>query len=70
MSAEETDGELRSRLSHDLKTPLAVIIGYGELVATRHDEETRIEASRMIIEAGERLSREIDAALDLLLPSG
>jgi len=60
---------MRSRLGHDLKTPLAVIIGYGELVATRHDEATRTEASQMIIAAAERLAREIDAALDLLLPS-
>ena len=70
MTAGETAGELRSRLGHDLKTPLAVIIGYGDLVGTRDDKETRVEASRMIIQAAERLSREIDAALDLLLPSG
>lgn len=68
MSIEEDREQLRARLGHDLKTPLAVIIGYGELVATRADEESRIEASRMIIEAAERLSREIDEALDLLLP--
>lgn len=68
MSAREDREQLRARLGHDLKTPLAVIIGYGELIATRADEESRIEASRMIVEAAERLSREIDAALDLLLP--
>ena len=59
--------ELRAQLDHDLKTPLAVIIGFGELVASRGDEASRIEVSRMIIEAAERLSREIDAALDRLL---
>lgn len=68
MSAEEDREQLRARLGHDLKTPLAVIIGYGELVASREDEQSRLEASRMIIEAAERLSREIDDALDLLLP--
>lgn len=67
MTAGEDRRELRARLGHDLKNPLAVIIGYGELVATRADEESRIEASRMIVEAAERLSREIDEALDLLL---
>lgn len=67
MNAEERE-ELRARLGHDLKTPLTAIIGYGELIATRNDEETRLEASRTIVEAAERLSREIDAALDLLLP--
>ena len=60
--------ELRARLAHDLKTPLAVIIGYGELLGTRDDEATRIEASRMIVQAAERLSRELDELLDRLLP--
>lgn len=68
MSAEEDREQLRARLGHDLKTPLAVIIGYGELLATRADEESRLEASRMIVAAAERLSCEIDEALDLLLP--
>lgn len=67
MSAGERR-ELRAQLEHELKNPLAVIIGYGELVATRADEESRLEASRMIVAAAERLSREIDAALDRLLP--
>lgn len=60
--------ELRAQLGHDLKNPLAVIIGYGELVATRGDEASRIEASRKIVEAAERLSRELDELLDRLLP--
>lgn len=66
MRSEADRRELRARLGHDLKTPLAVIIGYGELVATRVDDASRIEASRMIVEAAERLSREIDDALELL----
>ena len=68
MSPEEDREQLRARLGHDLKTPLAVIIGYGSLMASREDEESRLEASRMIVEAAERLAREIDEALDLLLP--
>lgn len=68
MTAAAERVRLRAELEHDLKTPLAVIIGYGELVAARGDEPTRVEASRMIIEAAERLSREIDAALARLLP--
>ena len=68
MSIEEDREQLRARLGHDLKTPLAVIIGYGELMASRGDEESRLEASRMIIAAAERLSREIDEVLDRLLP--
>jgi signal transduction histidine kinase len=62
------DSALRARLGHDLKTPLTVIIGYGALLGSRADEESRIEASRMIVEAAERLSREIDEVLDRLLP--
>jgi signal transduction histidine kinase len=69
VSVRESTAELRSRLGHDLNTPLAVIIGYGELVGTRDDAETRVEASRMIVQAAERLSREIDTTLDLLLPA-
>lgn len=68
MSDSQDRAAARARLSHDLKTPLSVIIGYGELLATRADEESRIEASRMIVAAAERLSREIDEALELLLP--
>lgn len=60
--------ELRAQLTHDLKTSLAVIIGYGELVGTRGDEETRLEASRMIVQAAERLSDEVDQLVERLLP--
>ena len=60
--------QLRAQLEHDLKTPLAVIVGYGELIATREDERARLEASRMILEAAERLSRGIDEMLDRVLP--
>lgn len=67
MTGEERS-ELRAQLAHDLKTPLAVIIGYGELLGTRDDEATRLEASRMIVQAAERLSHELDELLDRLLP--
>jgi len=66
-AAEDREQE-RSQLEHDLKTPLAVIIGYGELVGSRDDERSRLEASRMIVEAAERLSGEVDALLDRFLP--
>ena len=68
MSSADERRELRTQLDHDLKNPLAVIIGYAELMASRPDEQSRAEATRMIIEAAERLSREIDAALERLLP--
>ena len=65
MSEKERD-ELRAQLAHELQTPLAVIVGYGELIATRGDERARLEASRMILEAAERLSRGIEDLLDRL----
>lgn len=68
MTAAERE-QLRAQLTHDLKTSLAIIIGYGELVGTRgDDEETRLEASRMIVQAAERLSAELDQLLERLLP--
>lgn len=47
-------------LHHDLRTPLAVIIGYAELLETRDDPETRIEAPKRIREAAERLEALIE----------
>lgn len=60
MTPDELE-EWRARTAHDLKASLAVILGYGELIAYRDDEETRLEASRHIVAAGLRLSEEIDA---------
>lgn len=60
--------ELRRRILHDLHNPLTAIIGYGELLAVRADEETRLEASRSIVAAARQLSATIDAVLDELLP--
>lgn len=57
--------EQRAVLAHGLKTPIAVIVGYAELLASRDDEETRREAAEQILTAARRLSREIDDLLDL-----
>ena len=58
-----------SELVHDLKTPLAMIVGYAELLQTRpDDEEIRREAPALIIEAAERLGRTLDEALALFSP--
>ena len=48
-------------LVHELKTPLAVIRGFAELLAARGDDETREAASTQILAAAERLSETIDA---------
>jgi CheY-like chemotaxis protein len=52
--------ERRALLAHDLKTPLAAIIGYAELLRTRDDDEIRREAPVQIAEAARRLSAAID----------
>lgn len=54
----------REQLRHDLKTPLAVISGYAELLAVRDDERTRVEASKRILEAARQLERAIDELVD------
>lgn len=61
-AAEELD-RLVAAIAHELKTPLAVIIGCAELLGDRGDERTRLEASARIQEAAERLSTIIDDVL-------
>jgi signal transduction histidine kinase len=54
---------LISSLAHELRTPLAVVVGYAELLRTRDDPAVRKEASERILEAAERLSRALDDLL-------
>ena len=59
---EEDEDEVRARLSHDLRTPLAVIVGYAELLGARGaDPEFRRTATERIMEAAQRLSASLDA---------
>jgi CheY-like chemotaxis protein len=53
--------EVRRAVEHDLRTPLAVIAGYAELLRDRNDERTRSEAIERILEGVERLRSELDA---------
>ena len=62
MSPPEPSAQLSS-LAHEFKTPLAVIVGFAELLGARDDERTRLEAAKRIMEASERLG---DALDDLL----
>jgi CheY-like chemotaxis protein len=57
--------EFLSAVSHDLRTPLAVIVGYAELIASRDDEATRREGSERILEAAERLAGGIENVVTL-----
>lgn len=64
--AQAGGAELVSSISHELKTPLAVIIGYGELLVARDDSATRVEAAGRILEAAARLSTGIESILTVL----
>jgi two-component system, OmpR family, phosphate regulon response regulator PhoB len=56
-------------LAHELKTPIAVIAGYAELLTMRNDEETRTAAAEQILAAAQRLSGAVDALLGLDSPA-
>ena len=59
----DTTGTTLSSLSHELKTPLAIIAGFAELLAARDDERTRKEAAARITQAAQQLSTVIDDLL-------
>lgn len=58
-AARARDADL-SALAHELKTPLAVIVGFAELLANRDDERTRLEGTKRISEACGRLTSVLD----------
>jgi CheY-like chemotaxis protein len=62
--------EQLSSLAHELKTPIAVIRGYAELLAMRDDDETREAASVQILEAARRLTELVDEALPASADAG
>lgn len=54
------NNEAAGELLHELKTPLAVIRGFAELLISRDDDETRQTAADQILAAAERLSQSLD----------
>jgi CheY-like chemotaxis protein len=54
-----------AELAHNLKTPIAVIAGYAELLAVRDDEETRTTAALQISAAARRLTDAVNSLLGL-----
>jgi signal transduction histidine kinase len=55
--------EVLSELAHDLGTPLAVIVGYAELIERRSEEAGTREAAGNILEAARRLRAAVDGLL-------
>lgn len=64
MSAESREEEL-AELAHELKTPVAAIKGFAELLAKRDDDATRREAATQIAAGIARLETSIDDILAL-----
>lgn len=55
--------EILSDLAHELRTPIAVIVGYAELIERRSTEAKTQEAAGLSLEAAERLRSAVDALL-------
>ncbi|GHV41450.1 hypothetical protein FACS1894187_23180 [Synergistales bacterium] len=58
--------EVISNVSHELRSPLSLIVGYGEMVRdlTWNDEVRRSENLNLIIDEASRLNRMVDDILD------
>ena len=56
-----------SRLRHDLRTPLTIIAGFGELLASEQpvEDEQRREYARRIVDAAEDMRRILAATEEL-----
>jgi CheY-like chemotaxis protein len=53
--------EERSRLAHDVMSPLSAIVGYAELLGRRDDRALQIEASAAIMTAATQLRDAVNA---------
>ncbi len=61
---EELRRDLMANISHDLRTPLTMIVGYGEVMRDLPGENTP-ENVQVIIDEANRLSRLVEDVLDL-----
>ena len=60
------DRESLSAISEDVRTPLALILGYADLLQRPADEATRLEVAIMLRQAAERLAPVLDELLALV----
>ncbi len=56
--------ELLSNISHDLRTPLTMIVGYGEMMIDFDDEKTN-DNIKLVVDEAKRLSYLVNDLLDL-----
>ncbi|MBR3228163.1 MAG: HAMP domain-containing histidine kinase, partial [Erysipelotrichaceae bacterium] len=64
IKADKAKKELIGNVSHDLRTPLTMIVGYGEMIRNL-PEENNPENINVIIDEAKRLSTLVDDLLDL-----
>ena len=64
IKADRARKELIGNVSHDLRTPLTMIVGYGEMIRDLPEENTP-ENINVIIDEAKRLSTLVDDLLDL-----
>lgn len=64
LKADKAKKELLGNVSHDLRTPLTMIVGYGEMIRDLPEENTE-ENLNVIIEEARRLSVLVDDLVDI-----
>ncbi len=64
LKADKAKKELLGNVSHDLRTPLTMIVGYGEMIRDLPEENT-VENINVIIDEARRLSTLVDDLIDI-----
>lgn len=64
LKADKAKQELLGNVSHDLRTPLTMIVGYGEMIRDIKEENTE-DNINVIIDEAKRLSTLVDDLIDI-----